>query len=82
MKYTGTLTNKLLVEAGLSIEMNSYSTNDVEPSVNPTDVSLTELTSLNGLNNPSLKPGQKLYLPAVNGGSSPALPCRLPQSPA
>src|SRR5205085_7709824 len=44
VKYTGTLTNKLLVEAGLSIEMNSYSTNDVEPSVNPTDVSRTELT--------------------------------------
>jgi murein DD-endopeptidase MepM/ murein hydrolase activator NlpD len=32
-------------------------------------VSLTELTSLNGLDNPNLKPGQKLYLPA---GSSPS----------
>ncbi|SFV33035.1 LysM peptidoglycan-binding domain-containing M23 family metallopeptidase [Hyphomicrobium facile] len=28
-------------------------------------VSLTELTSLNGLSNPNLKPGQKLYLPAA-----------------
>jgi murein DD-endopeptidase MepM/ murein hydrolase activator NlpD len=28
-------------------------------------VSLTELTSLNGLKNPNLKPGQKLYLPAA-----------------
>ncbi|WP_045835793.1 LysM peptidoglycan-binding domain-containing M23 family metallopeptidase [Hyphomicrobium sp. 99] len=32
-------------------------------------VSLTELTSLNGLSNPNLKPGQKLYLPAANGSS-------------
>lgn len=30
-------------------------------------VSLTELTSLNGLSNPNLKPGQKLYLPAAGG---------------
>jgi murein DD-endopeptidase MepM/ murein hydrolase activator NlpD len=34
-------------------------------------VSLTELTSLNNLSNPSLKPGQKLYLPAAGGGSAP-----------
>ena len=32
-------------------------------------VSLTELTSLNGLSNPNLKPGQKLYLPAAGGSS-------------
>jgi murein DD-endopeptidase MepM/ murein hydrolase activator NlpD len=34
-------------------------------------VSLVELTSLNGLSNPNLKPGQKLYLPAGGSGSSP-----------
>ncbi len=33
-------------------------------------VSLTELTSVNNLNNPSIKPGQKLYLPASEGGSA------------
>ena len=32
-------------------------------------VSLSELTSLNGLNNPNLKPGQKLYLPAAGASS-------------
>lgn len=32
-------------------------------------VSLTELTSLNGLSNPNLKPGQKLYLPAAGASS-------------
>lgn len=32
-------------------------------------VSLTELTTLNGLSNPNLKPGQKLYLPAAGGSS-------------
>ncbi|HET6389124.1 LysM peptidoglycan-binding domain-containing protein [Hyphomicrobium sp.] len=32
-------------------------------------VSLSELTSLNGLSNPNLKPGQKLYLPAAGASS-------------
>ncbi|WP_423414408.1 LysM peptidoglycan-binding domain-containing protein [Hyphomicrobium sp. B1] len=31
-------------------------------------VSLAELTTLNNLNNPNIHPGQKLYLPAADGG--------------
>ncbi len=35
-------------------------------------VSLTELTSVNNLNNPSIKPGQKLYLPATSAAAASA----------
>jgi hypothetical protein len=47
-KYTGTLTSRLLVEAGLSVEQNSYSTNDVEPSVQPGDIPRLEITGVPG----------------------------------
>ncbi len=47
-KYTGTLTNKLLVEGGLSINNESFSTGDPQGSVKPGDISRTELTGIAG----------------------------------
>ena len=42
-KYTGTLTNRLLVEGGLSINNESYSSGDPQPSVGPADIGRTDL---------------------------------------
>lgn len=47
-KYTGTLTNRLLVESGLSIEQNSYSTQDPEDSLIPGSIARTEITGVAG----------------------------------
>ena len=42
------LTHANVVEAGLSIEGNSYSTNDVEPSVQPGDIPRVEIVGVPG----------------------------------
>jgi hypothetical protein len=44
-KYTGTLTNKLLVEGGWSENDETYSTGEVQPSVGPTDVGRSDRTT-------------------------------------
>ena len=48
VKYTGTLSNRLLVESGLSINNESFSTQDPQPSVKPGDISRVELTGVPG----------------------------------
>jgi hypothetical protein len=47
-KYTGTLTNKLLVEGGLAINNETYSTGDSQPSVQFGDIPRTEITGVPG----------------------------------
>ena len=47
-KYTATLTSRLLVESGLSIEQNSYSTQDPEDSLIPGSIARTEITGVTG----------------------------------
>jgi Carboxypeptidase regulatory-like domain len=47
-KYTGTLTNKLLVEGGLAINNETYSTGDSQPSVQPGDIPRLEITGVPG----------------------------------
>jgi len=48
VKYTGTLTNKLLVEGGLSINNESFSTGDPQPSVKFGDIARRELDGVVG----------------------------------
>jgi Carboxypeptidase regulatory-like domain len=48
VKYTGTLTNRLLVESGLSINNESFSTGDPQESVKPGDIARRELTGVAG----------------------------------
>ena len=47
-KYTGTFTSRLLLESGLSIEQNSYSTQDPEDSLIPGSIARTEITGVPG----------------------------------
>jgi carboxypeptidase family protein len=47
-KYTGTLTNKLLVEGGLAINNETYSTGDSQPSVKDGDIPRLEITGVPG----------------------------------
>jgi hypothetical protein len=44
-KYTATLGNKLLVEAGFSENDETYSTNETQPSVGPTDIARSDRTT-------------------------------------
>ena len=48
VKYTGTLTNRLLAEGGLSINNESFSTGDAQQSVRPGDISRSEITGVPG----------------------------------
>ena len=47
-KYTSTLTNRLLIEAGLSINNETYSTGDSQASVSVGDIPKTEITGVPG----------------------------------
>ena len=48
VKYTGTLTNRLMVEGGLSINNESFSTGDPQESVKPGDIARRELVGVTG----------------------------------
>ncbi len=45
-KYTGTWTNRLLFESGLSVNNETYSTGDSQPSVKDGDIPRTEITGI------------------------------------
>ena len=47
-KYTGTFTSRLLVESGISIEQNSYSTQDPEADLIGGSIARTEITGVTG----------------------------------
>ena len=48
VKYTGAYTSRMLVESGLSIEQNAYSTQDPQPSLIPGSIARTEITGVPG----------------------------------